>query len=67
MTYAEILQELMDERGMKQADLARKIDTNRSTVKTMLNGKYEPKLRTAKKVADALGVSLEYFTDRMGL
>lgn len=67
MTYAEILQELMDERGMKQADLARKIDTNRSTIKTMLSGKYEPKLRTAKKVADALDVSLEYFTDRMGL
>lgn len=67
MTYAEVLQELLDEKDVKPAELAKRIGKNRSTIGTILKGKNEPRLRTAKAIADALEVDLDYFLDRMDL
>lgn len=68
MTYAEVLRQLLEEKNVKPAELARMVGTNRSSIGSLLDGKaQEPKLRKAKKIADALDVSLEYFTDRMDM
>lgn len=60
MEYKDVLVYYLAEKNMSQAELARRINSPRSTVAALLNGRAkEPTLGKAKAIADALGVSLE--------
>lgn len=66
MEYGEVLAYYLDKLEVKPAELARRIGSPRSTVNAWLNKHAnEPKLSTAKAVADALGVTLEEMTAMM--
>jgi transcriptional regulator with XRE-family HTH domain len=60
MNISNIISQLRDKNGLSQSDLA-----NKSQVSRVMIGKYErgeaiPSIDAAKKIADALGVSLDY-------
>lgn len=60
MNTGKIIVHLREEKGWSQTNLA-----NRSSVSRVMIGKYErgeaiPSIETAKKIADALEVSLDY-------
>ena len=60
MDFYEILQEIMDERGLKVPDVARACGLSDGTVRSMLVRKAKSvTLEVAFKMADGLGVSLE--------
>lgn len=66
MTYGEVLKQYLDERGMTAGDLARKMGINRGSIYSLMDGRAkEPTLTRAKEIADALGVTLQDFADRM--
>ena len=66
MEYREVLQRYLEELGISQAELARRIGRPRSTVNSLLKHRAkEPTLGTAKAIADALGISLEEMADRV--
>ena len=56
-TISERLQIAMDERKIKQIDLARVADVNQGALSRYLKGSYEPKSATLYKLALALDVS----------
>ena len=60
MEYKDVLSYYIEKQGLSAAELARRIDSPRSTVTELLKGRAkEPTLGKAKAIADALGVSLE--------
>ena len=60
MEYKDVLAYYLEASGISPAELARRIDSPRSTVDALLKGRAkEPTLGKAKAIADALGVSLE--------
>lgn len=58
-TFPERLNRLMQDRGMKQADLCRKSGISTSLMSNYFTGKASPKISKATAIADALGVSLD--------
>ena len=56
----EIYCKLRDERGMKDADVARETGITKSTFSDWKNGRSSPKDVKLKKIADLFGVSVEY-------
>lgn len=65
MGFYERLSALMDERGLKQVDFCKLTGLSSAQVNHLVNGRTkDPKLSTAIKVADALGVSLDYLAGR---
>ena len=50
---------LRTERGWSQADLARRLGVSRQTVNAIENGRYDPSLPLAFRVARAFGRSIE--------
>ena len=56
----EIYCKLRDERGMKDADVARETGITKSTFSDWKNGRSKPKDAKLKKIADLFGVSVEY-------
>lgn len=65
MTYGEMLQTFLDEKGMTSADIARALGVPRSSINYVMHGDHEPTLGRAKAIADALGVTLQEMADRM--
>lgn len=66
MEYKDVLSYYLAKQGVSPAELARRIDSPRSTVHALLTGRAkEPTLGKAKAIADALGVSLEEMADMM--
>lgn len=60
MEYKDVLSYYLEKTGITPAELARRIDSPRSTVDALLKGRAkEPTLGKAKAISDALGVSLE--------
>ena len=60
-TLAERIQYAMDMRGMTQADLARATGIGTSNIAYIVNGTTkDPRLSNIIKIAQALGVSLNY-------
>lgn len=55
-----IYQKLLDEKGLKNADIARATDISNMTLSDWKNGKSTPKQDKLMKIADFLGVSMEY-------
>lgn len=59
--FRENLFRLMGENGLTAAELSKKANLNARAVKDIEEGRSKsPKLSTAKALADALGVSLDY-------
>lgn len=56
----EIYCKLRDERGMKDADVARETGITKSTFSDWKNGRSNPKDAKLQKIADLFGVSVEY-------
>ena len=61
MTFGEKLKELRRRKGMTQASLAESSTIPLGTIRDYEQGKRNPKLYNAQKLAHALGVSLEAF------
>lgn len=55
-----IYQKLLDEKGLKNADVARATGISNMTLSDWKNGKSTPKQYKLMKIAEFLGVSLEY-------
>lgn len=53
------LRELRAERGWTQAELARALDVSRQNVNAIENGKYDPSLSLAFRIAALFGSSVE--------
>jgi putative transcriptional regulator len=50
---------LRAERGWTQADLAERLDVSRNSVNAIENGKYDPSLPLAFRIADIFGLTIE--------
>ncbi len=61
MTFGEKLKELRSEAGMTQAELAELSDVPLGTIRDYEQGKRDPLLSTAQKLARALNQSLDVF------
>lgn len=53
------LEELRRQRGMKQEDLANALKVSRQTIGSLENGRYNPSIILAFKIARYFGVSIE--------
>lgn len=68
MEYRKALATILREKGVSQADLARRIGKSRSYVSQLMSGKVnEPSLSIAFLIADALDVTVQDFVDLMKL
>lgn len=54
LVFGEEVGRLMDERGMSQAELARKLDVSRAYITRLFRGTFNPTVETLVKVALAL-------------
>ena len=59
MTLSSRIKDLRLVAGLTQEQLAEKIGVKKQNISRYESGRVEPNIRTAKKLADALGVSLE--------
>lgn len=64
--FAENLSRLMDERGLKQADLARLMGISPPRVFFLVRGKQEPKLSTVFHLMEVLECKFEELVDTTG-
>ena len=53
------LKRIREEKGMTQGDICRALDIDRGFISSIENGKRNPTLSTIKKIADAVGVSVD--------
>jgi transcriptional regulator with XRE-family HTH domain len=65
-TFAERLKQLREQAGLTQASLAQASGLSLGIIRDYEQGKKEPALRSAFKLAEVLGISVEVFkaTDR---
>ena len=59
MTLGERLKVLRIEAGLTQEELAQRIGLKKQNISRYENSHCEPNIRTAKRIADALGVTIE--------
>lgn len=67
MNFNSVIQMLMKERGLRQADLCRMTQIPSSLMSDYVSGKKSPALNNAMAIADALSVSLDELTGRIEL
>ena len=53
------IEEIRSERGMKQEELAKALGVSRQTISSLENGRYNPSIGLAYKVAKFFGTSIE--------
>ena len=66
MALVTRIKEYREKNGMKQAELAERVNTRRETIVHLENGKYNPSLKLAMEIAHVFGVTVEElfeFTD----
>jgi transcriptional regulator with XRE-family HTH domain len=66
LTFAAKLKQLREQAGLTQAALAQQAELSLGIVRDYEQGRKEPALRSAFKLAEALGVSCEAFKDCIG-
>lgn len=59
MKIGERIRALRLDDGMTQEELAQRVGLKKQNISRYENSRVEPNIRTAKRIADALGVSLE--------
>jgi transcriptional regulator with XRE-family HTH domain len=62
-TFAEKIKQLREDAGLTQAGLAQRASLSLGIVRDYEQGRKEPSLQSAFKLASALGVSCEAFRD----
>lgn len=66
MTFGEVVTYYLNELGINQSELARRMGTGRQTVNSLIKGgRRGPTLDTALAISEALGVSLQEMVDKM--
>lgn len=66
MTFGEVVARYLDELGMSQSELARRMGTGRQTVNNLLrDNRRGPTLDTAIAVAEAFGVTVDELVSMM--
>lgn len=65
MTFPELLQHLRQKAGMTQADLATAAGLSLGIIRDYEQGRKEPAMRSAFKLAEVLGVSCEKFKETL--
>ena len=66
MALVTRIKEYLEKNGMKQAELAERVNARRETIVHLENGKYNPSLKLAMEIAHVFGVTVEElfeFTD----
>ena len=63
--YAEMLKNAMRGQGVTAAELSRKTGINKSSLSQYLSGQFEPLGDRKKAIAEALGLSEDYFSNRV--
>lgn len=66
MALVTKIKEYREKNGMKQAELAERVNARRETIVHLENGKYNPSLKLAMEIAHVFGVTVEElfeFTD----
>lgn len=58
-TVKNRLEELRKERGIKQEDLASALEVSRQTIGSLENGRYNPSILLAFKIARYFGMTIE--------
>ena len=53
------IRDLRTERSWTQADLATRLDVSRNSVNAIENGKYDPSLPLAFRIAEVFGLAIE--------
>ena len=53
------LEELRKQRGIRQEELADALDVSRQTIGSLENGRYNPSIKLAFKIARYFGMSIE--------
>ena len=53
------IEELRNEKGIRQEELAREIGVSRQTISSLENGRYNPSILLAYKVAVFFGLTIE--------
>ena len=54
-----IIVQIRQERGMKQDELAKALGVSRQTISSLENGRYDPSILLAHKIAKLFGLSIE--------
>lgn len=62
-TFAKRISELRKVRGWSQGELAKQFGTSAAIAGRYERGDVAPSIEVARKIADALGVTLDYLTD----
>lgn len=66
MTYGEVVTYYLDQLGVSQSELARRMGISRSTINSIIkNDNRSPTLATAISIADALGVPIQDMVEKM--
>lgn len=66
MTYGEVVAYYLDQLGITQSELARRMGTGRQTLNSIIrDNRRGPRLDTAIAVANALGIPLQDMVDKM--
>ena len=66
MALVTRIKDYREKNGMKQAELAERVNARRETIVHLENGKYNPSLKLAMEIAHVFGVTVEElfeFTD----
>ena len=54
-----IIVQIRQERGIKQDELAKALGVSRQTISSLENGRYDPSILLAHKIATMFGMSIE--------
>ena len=58
-TMKNIIVQIRQERGIKQDELAKALGVSRQTISSLENGRYDPSILLAHKIAKLFGLSIE--------
>ncbi len=53
------IEELRDQRGIRQEELAKRMGVSRQTISSLENGRYNPSILLAHKIAAFFGLTIE--------
>ena len=53
------IEQLRDERGLRQEELAKALGVSRQTISSLENGRYNPSILLARKIAVFFGLAIE--------
>ncbi|CAL9982421.1 transcriptional regulator [Vibrio phage D81] len=63
MSFGQSLQAAMEDKGIKQEELAKGVDKKQATISGYVNDKIDPGLSTVKKIAKFLDMSTSELLD----